>query len=357
MKGFLGLIAAIVCIAACGAAGGGGGGGGTTDDVPAALDVRPAPVCAPNATMRCDCPAGATGVQSCLGDATGFTPCQCPTMTACVPGATRSCACPSGGAMGTQTCDGAGAAYGACGPCTAVARCGDGVCNGTETCSTCPTDCMPCAMRCGDGVCNGTETCSSCSGDCGACMTTPRCGDGVCNLPGESCSSCSDDCGACPPRCGDGTCNGTETCSSCSGDCGTCESTCMPCSQDSDCATGFCGTRRCDGVRGCYANDSASCSIIGSVRCPPTSAYNVCVDSPECGPYAQCFRYGDGRALCARRCTADRDCPAAPTGYSTLTPTCDALANRCYLRCNGPGSCPFGLSCFRYSNGTYGFCS
>jgi hypothetical protein len=49
----------------------------------------------------------------------------------------------------------------------------------------------------------------------------PRCGDGSCN-GSESCTSCPGDCGACPPRCGDGACNGGDTCASCPGDCGVC---------------------------------------------------------------------------------------------------------------------------------------
>jgi TolB protein len=51
---------------------------------------------------------------------------------------------------------------------------------------------------CGDGTCNGTETCSSCPADCGVCPPpTPVCGDGICNGQ-ETCSTCSDDCGTCP---------------------------------------------------------------------------------------------------------------------------------------------------------------
>ena len=60
---------------------------------------------------------------------------------------------------------------------------------------------------CGDGTCNGDETCESCSSDCGSCVvedpddgggTTPDpyCGDGTCNN-GESCSTCDSDCGEC----------------------------------------------------------------------------------------------------------------------------------------------------------------
>jgi len=69
--------------------------------------------------------------------------------------------------------------------------------------------CVPGAV-CGDGTCNGDETCSTCPGDCGECP----CGDG----------------GACGPICGDGTCNGGETCSTCPGDCGGC-----PCSDGGAC--------------------------------------------------------------------------------------------------------------------------
>jgi hypothetical protein len=49
------------------------------------------------------------------------------------------------------------------------------------------------------------------------------CGDGMCN-GGETCGSCSTDCGVCPPPasyCGDGTCNGGETSASCPSDCGS----------------------------------------------------------------------------------------------------------------------------------------
>ena len=107
--------------------------------------------------------------------------------------------------------------------------CGDGTCNGDETCETCPEDCGACndpsgqtIPTCGDGTCNGDETCSSCPEDCGACPA--ECGDGICNGD-ETCSSCPEDCGACPAECGDGMCNGDETCSSCPADCGLCGGT------------------------------------------------------------------------------------------------------------------------------------
>src|SRR5581483_2634830 len=73
-------------------------------------------------------------------------------------------------------------------------KCGDGICNGAETCSSCPHDCHGCV--CGDQICGRNENCGSCPADCGAC---PVCGDHKCN-GGEDCASCSGDCGACQPR-------------------------------------------------------------------------------------------------------------------------------------------------------------
>ncbi|CAM9770906.1 unnamed protein product [Chrysoparadoxa australica] len=51
---------------------------------------------------------------------------------------------------------------------------------------------------CGDLLCSGSETCSSCPQDCGEC---PYCGDGICTENGdfaETCFVCSEDCGSCP---------------------------------------------------------------------------------------------------------------------------------------------------------------
>lgn len=71
--------------------------------------------------------------------------------------------------------------------------CGDGLCQGLESCSSCPQDCnvgCPPPPRCGDGVCNGTETTRSCPGDCpvGTCSGGKMdcCDTGVC-LTGAAC--------------------------------------------------------------------------------------------------------------------------------------------------------------------------
>jgi hypothetical protein len=94
-------------------------------------------------------------------------------------------------------------------------ECGDGVCNGIETCAWCPGDCGgPC---CGNGTCN-TGECSECPGDC---TYEDCCGNGTCDSM-ESCLTCEADCGECPPPetwCGDKICNGNETSTSCPKDC------------------------------------------------------------------------------------------------------------------------------------------
>lgn len=68
-------------------------------------------------------------------------------------------------------------------------------CLSGQTCQNgeCITGTIP--ETCGNTVCAGNETCSSCSQDCGAC-SAETCGNNVC-AGGETCTSCSQDCGAC----------------------------------------------------------------------------------------------------------------------------------------------------------------
>ena len=150
--------------------------------------------------------------------------------------------------------------------------CGDGACDGTETCSTCPADCGACPPACGDGGCNGTETCSTCPADCGACP--PACGDGSCNGT-ETCSTCPADCGACPPTCGDGYCHGAETCSTCPSDCGACTPVCR------------------DGI--CDRALGENCTSCPDDCYPCTCRFNIAA-----GAQADCIAaLNDARARCA----------------------------------------------------------
>ena len=61
--------------------------------------------------------------------------------------------------------------------------CGDALCDASESCSSCPSDCGPC-VACGDGVCGATESCVACPEDCGdVCApigAAGECMDGIC---------------------------------------------------------------------------------------------------------------------------------------------------------------------------------
>ncbi len=56
--------------------------------------------------------------------------------------------------------------------CAALPHCGDGTCDGPETCRICPGDCdtdvgtPACPVRCGDDVCDPGEDAAGCPGDC-----------------------------------------------------------------------------------------------------------------------------------------------------------------------------------------------
>jgi hypothetical protein len=53
------------------------------------------------------------------------------------------------------------------------------------------------AQRCGDTVCNGTESCKTCGTDCGACPAGTTCGDGTCDKAEKTACVCPEDCGPC----------------------------------------------------------------------------------------------------------------------------------------------------------------
>jgi hypothetical protein len=175
--------------------------------------------------------------------------------------------------------------------------CGDGKCNGSETCATCEQDCGSCGNRCGDGSCGGDESCSSCPTDCGACG--PSCGDGQCNGT-ETCDTCQQDCGSCGPRCGDGQCNGTETCSSCPQDCHACAARCgdgvcdggegcQSCPQDCGACQAVCGNGTCEAGESCSScpNDCGLCqNLCGNGICEASESFTSC--PADCGGQAPC---------------------------------------------------------------------
>lgn len=156
-----------------------------------------------------------------------------------------------------------------------VLKCGNGVCDSGESCSTCSSDCgcpsheqcsgygsyASCKGYCGNGVCDGTESCSTCSSDCG-CSGYERC-DGW----GTSAE--------CKTYCGNGRCEGIETCGTCFSDCG--------CESGKECAAGKC-VSLCGNNRKDFGEDCDSCPA--DFPCAGTYCNNgLCV---QCIVNSQC---------------------------------------------------------------------
>ena len=281
--------------------------------------------------------------------------CSCPEDCADDPASCSACECgqPSGGDCG---CDAAcvagdtccGNTCQACGFC--APDCGDGQCNGEETCQTCPKDCGEC---CGNGVCDpgyGEDSCScptECPDDPGSCSAC-QCGasGGVCSCApdcvakGTCCEDSCDGCGICPPICGDNICNGDETSCSCPGDCPDDPYTC------SSCQCGGTGGA-CDCSEACILAGNCcpdSCDACG--YCPPECEDTKCeVDKGEtvCSCPADCGDPCAGLA-CGVDPVCGTSCGTCPTGQECEAGVCELQCgnNTCdpgETQCTCPGDC------------------
>ena len=227
--------------------------------------------------------------------------------------------------------------------------CGDGVCDTSETCESCPEDCGACV--CGDGECTSGEDCEVCPDDCGPCTT---CGDGVCDPYAEDCSVCPSDCGSC---CGDGFCDpGDEDCSSCPGDCAPCESCgngiCDSfedgCSCGQDCGA-CCGDGECSSSESCETcgQDCGPCTYCGDGTCDADESCDTCAyDCSSCsGPDAGAGYCGDGLCNGYEDCnTCSYDCGGCPVQVAGAYPYCGDGQCNGYEDCNwcsyDCGTCP-----------------
>lgn len=228
-----------------------------------------------------------------------------------------------------------------------VIECGDGLCEGTETCTSCHADCSAfCSGTCGDHVCGTGETCSTCPGDCGSCGS---CGDGVC-LVTESCMNCPSDCHACG-GCGDGICQGSDTCSNCPRDCGTCGAS-LPyqqCAYDTDCQVTH---DRCISV----IHGGVSRAFCGVTNC----ATDTDCDLDMYGSPGLCVSFDAGADFnCFHRCNTTSDCYAgftcSPTDGSATTLVClpgSSASVPPYRICGTSADCSSGLVCDSFSVGT-----
>jgi hypothetical protein len=90
--------------------------------------------------------------------------------------------------------------------CTQDCQCASGRCLADRRCGTpssCREDLGECPPRCGDGRCNGEETCAVCASDCGHCPADGGCPAGRTSCAG-ACRDLANDhyhCGACSRSC------------------------------------------------------------------------------------------------------------------------------------------------------------
>ncbi len=228
-----------------------------------------------------------------------------------------------------------------CGGC-----CGNGICeaHSGENCVNCLLDCPIendpiCGGTkhvCGDGVCNGEETCSSCSGDCG-CPAGQTCSNGKCSGCKYSCNSVS--------KCGDS--NG------CGGRCrGLCSVPGFVCSSDNFCVCGnLCtkGEKKClhwnfdlgkdDGnayVYECSDKNKDWCNeFINPVKCDfgclaeynPKTGQN---DFKKCAPCPNECKKGE------KKCDENEPFKIKECYYNST--------NKCY-RWRNATTCPVGQAC------------
>jgi hypothetical protein len=273
--------------------------------------------------------------------------------------------------------------------------CGNGIKEGTEqcdlgtilngqvcnplygsSCTYCSTACKLITLNgpyCGDNVCNGAETCSTCSNDCGACpdnikpvvdITNPvattytshrtsltfsvyddnlySCtyklnGNAAVNIPSVvngvrtitgitsvtgtntwsvTCRDVTGNIGTDSvtftvniPYCGDGTCNNGETCSTCSTDCGVCPTVCGNGIKE--------GTEQCD--LGTILNGQVCNPLYGSscTYCS-TACKLITVNGPYCGD-----NVCNGAEICS---TCSNDCGTCPDNIKPVVDITNPVA-------------------------------
>ncbi len=274
--------------------------------------------------------------------------CACDCGEACVAGACTFEAC-DGKACGS---DGCGGSCGACadhyaceqGACVYVPWCGDAVCNGAETCSTCAADCGcgcgrvcdhdACVFTACDGLACGPDGCGGSCGTCpdhhtcqkGACAYVPWCGDGACDA-GEDCGACPTDCACgCGQICQGSACAFTACDGKVCGDDG-CGGSCGKCAEHFECRKGacdyvpWCGDGTCDPAEDCAAC-AADCGCACGQACVAGACTFTACDGKECGP--------DG---CGGSCGACADHHACHEGVCDYVPWC------------GDGTCDAGETC------------
>lgn len=192
--------------------------------------------------------------------------------------------------------------------------CGDGLCNNSETKTSCPEDCS----GCGNGIVEGTEQC-----DNGGANTNTSCTVAYHNPP-LTCSNCTTSCtlnivtGA---YCGDGACNNSETKNTCPADCGGCGNGVIETGEQCD-----------DG----NANTNTVCTVTTYNNPPDTcsTCTKTCTVNIQEGPYC-----GDGTCQGAdgeTKTTCPADCSGCGNGILETGEECDDGALNTNTACTAP---------------------
>ena len=250
-----------------------------------------------------------------------------------------------------------------------VAECGDGACQTTEDCDTCPADCGAC---CGNGACDFDETCATCAADCGPCDCSDGCTEslegGCCGCACEGCvcaldafccdvlwdSSCTVTCG---DDCGQ-ACNGEKGGIGClvssmpGSGCGGCACETCVCNLDAAC---------CDTMwdAACVSKCKDDCGFDCTGPITP-----LCGDG-ACNPGEECNALGDPVAgSCVADCPgccgngvcedATEDCAQCPSDCGACVVS-DGCTPSLVAGCDNCGclSCvieyPIGFSCINFA--------
>ena len=244
---------------------------------------------------------------SCPADVVCTGKAKCFDAKCCVPNCTDK-ECGSDGCGGVC---GQGCAMGSScrtNKCVPDIRCGDGIPDPTETCSSCPAD-QPCASGqkctaagmcctpkctnrvCGDdgcgGMCGACDANSTCSTD-GKCIPKVGCGINGCQT-GENCANCPHDCGCS----GGGVCYQEQCCTKQCSDkqCGSdgCGGSCGSCGSGQACTAGQCVTKASCGDHTCQASEdcqscAADCPCLSGQACFNKACCTPTCNGATCGP-------------------------------------------------------------------------
>ncbi len=231
--------------------------------------------------------------------------------------------------------------------CGSSTNCGDGSCNGLETCSTCPADCRSCTPYCGDGKCNNAESCSSCSIDCKSCSTV--CGDRNCE-GNENCNNCVADCGC--------TLGSGKVCSS-SGLCCMPESDNLFCSRNGKSCESFTGKDNCGKSRTVNCGTCSYGTCTNNVcNCVAESNTEFCSrNGKSCESFTGKDNCGKSRTVNCGTCSGSKICsldnvcicPETDSEFCTrLNKKCGNITriDKCGLdRTAFCGKCPLEMNC------------